>query len=136
MKKVFLFTTLLSLVGQALAQQQPVQVVMHLQTADTLVYRALVNQIDNMKKELPGTEIAVVCHGPGMDFLMKEKSRYINRIENMKYGNVTFIGCEFTMKQRNISPNALVPYAKTVPFALADIVKKQQQNWIYVKLGF
>ncbi|MBX2961998.1 MAG: DsrE family protein [Cyclobacteriaceae bacterium] len=130
--------TLIAMLGlvQSVQAQQPVRVVMHLQSNDTLVHRSIVNQISNMKKEIPDAEIAVVCHGPGMDFLLNTKSTYINRLEKMKLTNVSFIGCEFTMKQRNLSKNDLVPYASTVPYALVDIVKKQQENWIYVKLGF
>jgi intracellular sulfur oxidation DsrE/DsrF family protein len=40
------------------------------------------------------------------------------------------------MKQKNIKPEDLVPFAQTVPYAMVDIVKKQQDGWIYVKLGF
>ncbi|MBX2946423.1 MAG: DsrE family protein [Cyclobacteriaceae bacterium] len=129
---VFLFIV----IPIAVFAQQPPRVVMHLQTNDTLVYRSIVNQVSNMKKEIPDVEIAVVCHGPGMDFMLNTKSTYINKLEKMKLSNVSFIGCEFTMKQRNLTKSDLVPYAKTVPYALVDIVKKQQDNWIYVKLGF
>jgi hypothetical protein len=134
--KKFLLVVFSILAAASLAAQQPARVVLHLQSADTLVHRALVNQISNMKKELPDAEIAVVCHGPGMDFLLKEKSRYINRILAMNLSNINFTGCAFTMKQRNIQPADLVPAATIVPFALVEIVKKQQANWIYVKLGF
>lgn len=135
MKRFVLILLLLSPVIAGLAQQ-PARVVMHLQSSDTLVHRSIVNQISNLKKEIPDAEIAVVCHGPGMDFMLNTKSTYINRLDKMKLSNVSFIGCEFTMKQRNLTKGDLVPYAKTVPYALVDIIKKQQDNWIYVKLGF
>lgn len=132
-----LFTLLLMfLAALPITAQQSPKVIMHLQSDDTLVYRSLVNQVSNMKKEIPNAEIAVICHGPGMDFLLRDKSNYINRIQRMNLSNVHFIGCEFTMKQRNINKDDLVPGAMLVPFALVDIVKKQQNNWIYVKLGF
>lgn len=135
MKRFALILLILSPIIAGLAQQ-PARVVMHLQSSDTLVHRSIVNQISNMKKEIPDAEIAVVCHGPGMDFLLNKKSTYVNQLNKMKLSNVSFIGCEFTMKQRNLAKGDLVPYAKTVPYALVDIVKKQQENWIYVKLGF
>lgn len=117
------------------AQETP-KIVMHLQTADTLVYKSLVNQITNMKKEIPDAQVAVVCHGPGMNFLLKTNAEYVSKIEKLKLKDVTFIGCQFTMKQKNIKPEDLVPFAQTVPYAMVDIVKKQQDGWIYVKLGF
>ncbi len=135
MKRLVLILFVLSPILAVFAQQSP-RVVMHLQSSDTLVHRSIVNQISNMKKEIPDAEIAVICHGPGMDFMLNTKSTYINRLDKMKLSNVSFIGCEFTMKQRNLKKSDLVPYAKTVPYALVDIVKKQQDNWMYVKLGF
>lgn len=116
--------------------QEASKIVMHLQTADTLVYKSLVNQITNMKKEIPDAQVAVVCHGPGMNFLLKTNAEYVSKIEKLKLKDVTFIGCQFTMKQKNIKPEDLVPFAQTVPYAMVDIVKKQQDGWIYVKLGF
>ena len=131
-----LLTPLALLFITASLAQSPARVVMHLQTSDTLVHRSLVNQISNLKMEIPDAEVAVVCHGPGIDFLLVKKSTYINRIDKMQLKGVSFIGCEFTMKQRNITKSDLVPFAKTVPYALVEIIKKQQDNWIYVKLGF
>jgi intracellular sulfur oxidation DsrE/DsrF family protein len=121
--------------GIGFAQKQP-EVLLHVQSGDTLVYRSLVNQIVNLKKEIPGAAIEVVCHGPGMDFLLAARSGYINKIHNARLGNVSFVGCEFTMKQRKIRPEDLVPYALVVPFGLVEIVKKQQAGWLYIKTGF
>jgi len=129
----FILTFLLSFFASA---QTNTKIVMHLQSADTLVHRSIVNQISNMKKEMPESEISIVCHGPGMDFLLKNKSKYIEQLHKMQLNNVQVIGCEFTMKQRNIKKDDLVTYALTVPYALTDIVRKQADGWIYVKLGF
>lgn len=115
--------------------QEPPKVVMHLQTADTMVYKSMVNQISNVKKQLPGALVEVVCHGPGLNFLMKD-SPYAARINNMNLSNVEFIGCEFTMKSKNIQKSDLAPFAGTVPYGIVEILKKQQEDWLYVKLGF
>lgn len=133
-KHLILFLTLISAV--TLTAQDAANIVMHLQSADTVVHRSLVNQIGNLKKEMPNAQIEVVCHGPGLEFLMKENSTYINRIDRMKLTGVSFVGCEFTMSQRNVKKEDLVPFAKTVPYGLAEIIRKQQADWIYVKLGF
>lgn len=136
MKSVIYFVLLVGVaLAEAKAQESP-KIVMHLQTADTLVHKSVVNQITNMKKEIPDAQVAVVCHGPGMDFLLKTNAEYVSKIEKLKLKDVTFIGCQFTMKQKNIKPEDLVPFAQTVPYAMVDIVKKQQAGWIYVKLGF
>lgn len=136
MKSAFYFILMVGVALTEVKAQESPKIVMHLQTADTLVHKSLVNQITNMKKEIPDAQVAVVCHGPGMDFLLRSKSYYVNKINALKLSDVSFIGCQFTMKQKNIKPEDLVPFAQTVPYALVDIVKKQQAGWIYVKLGF
>ena len=119
-----------------LVAQQTTQVLLHLQSADTLVLRSIVSQISNIKKAFPDAEVELVCHGPGLDFLLKEKSVYVNKLQRMNLKNVSFAGCEFTMAQRNVKREDLVDFTKTVPFGIAEIIKKQQANWLYVKLGF
>lgn len=136
MKKLFVLALLaVSPLITAQAQHSP-KIILHLQSADTLVHRSLVNQVANMKKEFPDAVIDVICHGPGMEFLLKKKSLYIERIQKQQLKDVTFTGCEFTMTQRNIKREDLVPYARTVPYALAEIIRKQQNDWLYIKLGF
>ena len=134
MKKIFFILLMLSS-GALWAQQAP-NIVLQLQTSDTLVHKSVVNQIGNLKKEFPDAEIDLVCHGPGLEFLLKEKSRYINKLHKMNLKGVSYTGCEFTMSQKNIKKEALVDFVKTVPYGIAEIIKKQQQNWLYVKLGF
>jgi intracellular sulfur oxidation DsrE/DsrF family protein len=136
MKKLIAFVLLAVITSITSQAQQPPKIILHLQSADTLVHRSLVNQVANLKKEFPEAAIDVVCHGPGMEFLLKKKSAYIERIQKQNFTGVTFTACEFTMAQRNIKREDLVPYARTVPYALAEIIKKQQNDWLYIKLGF
>ena len=119
----------------AIAQSKP-RVILHLQSADSLVHKSIVNQIGNLKKELPETEIELVCHGPGIEFLLNKNSTYAKRIDKLKLSHVTMVGCEFTMSQRNYKKEDLVSFAGTVPLGIAEIVKKQNAGWLYVKLGF
>lgn len=134
MKKLFLILFMLSSV--ALMAQNAPKVLLHLQSSDTLVYKSIVNQIDNLKHEFPDAAVELVCHGPGIDFLLKKKSMYINKLYIMKLKDVSFVGCEFTMAQKKIKREELVEFATTVPFGIAEIIKKEQLGWLYVKLGF
>ncbi len=134
MKKLLLVLLLLSTVI-SYAQEKP-RVLLHLQSADTLVYKSIVNQISNIKKEFPEAEVELVCHGPGLDFLLKRNSKYIDQLQKMNLKDVLYVGCEFTMSQKKIKKEALADFALTVPYGLAEIIRKQQQNWLYVKLGF
>jgi uncharacterized protein len=134
MKKLFFVVLFLSALSSY--AQESTKVILQLQTADTLVHKSTVLQINNIKKEFPDAEVELVCHGPGLDFLLKDKSRYANRLDKLKLKDVSVVGCEFTMGQRNVKKEDLVSFAKTVPFAIAEIIRKQQDGWLYVKLGF
>lgn len=136
MKKFLVFVSFFLAAFSSLQAQQSPKIILHLQSADTLVHRSLVNQVTNLKKEFPNSTIDIICHGPGMEFLLKKKSVYADRIQRQNLRDVTFTGCEFTMTQRNIKREDLVPFARTVPYALADIIRKQQDGWFYIKLGF
>lgn len=120
----------------ALAQPSTPRVVLHLQSADTLVHKSVVNQISNIKKEMPDAEIELVCHGPGIEFLLTKKSVYSNRLNKMNLKQVMLVGCEYTMAQRNYTRQELVPFSTTVPFGIVEILKREQAGWLYIKLGF
>ncbi len=135
MKK--LVTVLLLFVfQQASFGQEQANVIFHLQSADTLVYKSVVSQIKNLKKEMPNTAIEVLCHGPGIDFLRVEKSNYAKSIQGLGFVDISIVGCEFTMSQRKIKKEGIVPFATTVPYGLVELVRKQQEGWIYIKAGF
>jgi uncharacterized protein len=119
----------------ARAQQNP-RVVLHLQSADSLVHKSVVNQIANIKKELPNAEVHLICHGPGLEFLLVKKSTYAARVQKLALSGVQLVGCEFTMSQRNYKRSDLVDFASTVPSGIVEILKKEQAGWLYVKLGF
>lgn len=132
--KYFLIGFLL-MTSTVYAQQNP-RVVLHLQSADTLVHKSIVNQVANIKKEMPTAEIELVCHGPGLEFLVLKRSSYANRLQKLGLQGVVLAGCEFTMSQRNYKRTDLVDFAVTVPFGVVEILKKEQAGWLYIKLGF
>ncbi|GIV37499.1 MAG: hypothetical protein KatS3mg032_1878 [Cyclobacteriaceae bacterium] len=135
MKRYILFLGLMAWITMCATAQQAPRMVLHLQSADTLVHKSVINQVTNLKKEFPDAELDVICHGPGLEFL-KNNSVYARRIQHKGLTGITFTACEFTMSQRNVKHADLVPFARTVPHALAEIVRKQQNGWLYIKLGF
>lgn len=134
MRKLLLLFLIITTMN-AMAQSNT-RIVLHLQSSDTLVHKSIVNQVGNLKKEFPESEIELVCHGPGLDFLLKKKSDYIDKLHQLNLDRVSYVGCEFTMSQKNIKREDLVDFATTVPYGIAEIVKKEQEGWSYIKLGF
>lgn len=133
MRKIIL--PILVLFALSVSAQQ-VSVILHVQTQDTLVYKSIISQVSNIKKEMPDAKIELVCHGPGIGFLLNKNAAYVNKLHHQNYKDVSLVGCEFTMKQRNIKRDELVPFAVTVPSGIVEILKKEQEHWLYIKLGF
>jgi intracellular sulfur oxidation DsrE/DsrF family protein len=127
---------LLMLFAQLSFSQEIPKVIFQVQTSDSLVYKSLVGQIRNLKKELPNTSIEILCHGPGIDFLLVEKSKYAKGIQALGFTDVSLVACEYTLNQRKIKREGIVPFATTVPHGIAELVRKQQAGWIYLKAGF
>ena len=114
----------------------PHRIVFQLSTADTLAHKALMKQIRNITSVAPDTKIEVVCHGPGLNVLVKDKTTVQVSIQALQNPNITFVACEFSMKERNVSKEQIIPEAGFVKAGILEIVIKQEAGWSYIKSGF
>jgi intracellular sulfur oxidation DsrE/DsrF family protein len=112
------------------------KIVFQLSNADTNSHKALMKQINNIKSTSPGTQIQVICHGPGLLFLQKNKTVVEQQINNAKAKGVEFAACEFSLKERKVSKEEILPSAKYVKAGILEIVKLQSEGWYYIKSGF
>lgn len=135
MKKIAAILLLFLYAQQSFGQGES-RVIFQVQSSDSLVYKSIVSQISNLKKEMPSTNIEVLCHGPGIDFLRVEKSSYSKKVQALGFKDISLVACEFTMSQRKIKKDDIVPFAITVPYGIVELVRKQQEGWIYLKAGF
>jgi len=147
MKKFFnlLFLILFVLAGTNLLNAQTTDVVeetpshriiYQLSTGDSLAHKQLMKQLGNIQKVAPGTMVEVVCYGPGLDMLVKEKSVVAGKVKEHADAGVAFRACEMAMKDRNVEKSQIIPGAGTVPAGVIEIVTKQEQGWSYIKAGF
>ncbi|MBK7881751.1 MAG: DsrE family protein [Saprospiraceae bacterium] len=112
------------------------RVIFQLVSGDTLAHKALMRQLNNLLTVDPKIKIEVVCHGPGLDLLHKDKSQFANGIQEMLVRGIVFDACEFSMKERKVAKEQLLPGIATVPAGIYHIVKKQSEGWYYIKAGF
>lgn len=123
--------------AQQAAEKRPHKVVIQLSSSDTLVWKGLMNNIKNLKAGWgDSVAIEVVVHGPGIGFLMKEKTTQYERIIDYKSKGVVFVGCENTLIEKKISKESIIPEAGFVKSAVVEIILKQEQGWSYIKSGF
>lgn len=113
------------------------KVVIQLSNADTTVWKATIQNLKNLKKGWgEDVQIELVAHGPGIGFLMTEKTTQANAIHELKAKGVAFMGCENTLRERKIDRAQLLPEAGTVPMGVGEVILKQEEGWSYLKAGF
>lgn len=113
------------------------RIVMQLSSNDTLAWKGLMNNLKNVKAGWgDSVSIEVVAHGPGIELLMKEKTTQREKIAAFTKMGIVFVGCQNTMREKNIQPASIIPEAGVVPMGIGEIVIMQEQGWSYIKAGF
>ncbi len=120
--------------GQAAAKYQGLKIVFQLTSADTVIHQTLMSQLKNYYSVAPDTKFEVVCHGGGLNMLLKKTCVIQDQIKMYADQGVSFVACEFAMKKRNVTKEDLVDGAGTVISGVLEIAKKQQEGWSYIKL--
>ena len=138
MKKLFLtFLPLLFFTSLIFPQQRQHSIVFDFTRGDTASFATMMRQAKNILNVNPGAKLEIVCYGPGLDLITKDKTTVQKDIEELggKF-NVIFAACEASMKRRGVDKSQLVPNASTVPLASLEISSKQQDGWSYIKAGY
>jgi hypothetical protein len=135
-KLLLLFALLLGMAAQAQERPSHHRIVMQLTSGDTLVHKNLMKQLRNMKEAAPTMELEVVCHGPGMDMLMSDRSIVAAKVKEFAGQGIRFTACENTIKERNLDRAKVLPDAGYVKAGIIHIVERQEQGWSYIKAGF
>lgn len=112
------------------------KIVFQMVSKDTTDHSALMRQLSNILNLAPGTKLEVVCHGPGLSILIKDKSMVQDKLASLAAQKVDFVACEFTMSQKNIARDQLIDACRTVPGGILEIVGKQEKGWSYIKSGY
>lgn len=133
-----IFSSILSLLFMnSNVQAQQHKVVIQLTSGDSLVWKATMNNVRNLKKGWgDDVKIEVVVHGPGIGFLITDKTTEAERIKDFSSKGVVFVACENTLRERKIPKETLLPGTGYVEMGVGEIILKQEQGWSYLKAGF
>lgn len=113
------------------------KIVMQLTAGDAAVHKGLIKQLNNLKTGWGDTvQIEVVCHGPGIDFLTTDKTKFKDEIYQLKSKGIVFVVCENSLREREVPKEAVLPEMSFVKMGIGEIVLKQEAGWIYIKAGF
>ena len=99
-------------------------------------WTAVLNNVENLRTALgAATEIEVVAHSKGLGMLVAKDNGLTDRMKKLADGGVVFAACENTMKKKNVTKDQLVPFAKTTDSGVAEVIRKQEAGWNYIKSG-
>lgn len=113
------------------------RVLFQLATNDTLAWKGLMKNIQNLKNSWgDSVAIEVVAHGPGIEILQLGKTTQQEKIAFLKSKGVVFVGCENTMADRKIPKENIIPEAGFVKMGVGEVILRQEQGWSYIKAGF
>jgi uncharacterized protein len=142
-KSIFLLMALIITFASANAQNpgdanitNPHKIVFQLTTGDTLSHKALMKQLNNITTVSPETKVEVVCHGPGLNMLMIEKTIVHDKIQAMSKKGVVFVACEFSMTERNVSKDQIISESIYTKAGILYIVSRIEEGYNYIKSGF
>jgi intracellular sulfur oxidation DsrE/DsrF family protein len=112
------------------------KIVFQMSTSDTNAHKALMKQLSNITSESPETKIQVICHGPGLSFIQKDKSVVVEKVNAAIKKGIKISACEFSLKERKVSKEEILPTASYVKAGILELVKLQKEGWYYIKSGF
>lgn len=96
----------------------------------------VLSNVENLRNALGrGTKVVVVAHGPGLALLQKSNNESAARMRKLAEAGVVFAACENTMKRKNLTKADLLDFATTVDSGVAEVVRRQEAGWSYVKSG-
>jgi len=137
MKPFFLLPVFVLFSHFVFAQQIQHKIVFDFTKSDTASFSLIVRQVTNIMKATDGTaKLEIVCHGPGLDLLLKDKTNVQSEISELQNKfNVVFAACQAAMKRRGIDKSQLIPNVIVVPLASLEISTREQEGWSYIKAG-
>ena len=118
----------------AKGEKAMLKAVVHVNFGDAERQKHGLKNVTNMLKAEGGkAEVVVVCHGPGIALVVKDKSPDAAEVERLIKEGVKFEACENTLKDKGIPKENLIPGVTTVPSGAAEVVRRQQDGFGYFK---
>ena len=99
-------------------------------------WNGLITNVKNLRTALGNekTIIEVVVHGKALALLLGKNKEMAERLADLSREGVVFAACENTMKKQGITKDQLHPFVITVDAGVAEVVRKQESGWSYVRL--
>jgi intracellular sulfur oxidation DsrE/DsrF family protein len=100
-------------------------------------WERVLRNIENVRRAFgeQNVQVQVVAHDSELSFLELSNEEAMDRLRGLHSGGVRFVVCENTMRQQRMTREMLIPFVEVVDSGLAELVRKQEAGWAYVKAG-
>jgi intracellular sulfur oxidation DsrE/DsrF family protein len=101
----------------------------------TKAYGIVLGNVQNLVKAFApeSVQVEIVCEGAGIDMLFTEDNRIAGQLLKVQKLGVSFAACSNTMNGRHIDRTHIFSFAKVVDSGVAEVVRRQEQGWSYLK---
>ena len=98
-------------------------------------WTAALNNVENLRKAFgaDNTQVEVVGHSKGLGIMLSKNVELADRMKKLSDGGVLFAACENSMRKKNVTKADLLPFVTTVDSGVAEVVRKQEAGWAYLK---
>jgi intracellular sulfur oxidation DsrE/DsrF family protein len=114
------------------------RVVFHVNVADEERWQEVLTNVENVQKAFGAdqVEIEVVAHGAGIGLVERKNVALRDRIGTIEKTGPVFAACTNTMKKKNLTADDLTAGVKIVDSGVAELIRRQEAGWTYIKLGY
>ena len=112
------------------------RIVMEISSDGDEHWNGIFTNVKNIRRALgsESTHIEVVVHGQALALLLGKNKEMADILADLSRAVVAFAACENTMKKQGFTKDQLPPFAMLVDAGVAEVVRKQEAGWSYVRL--
>ena len=97
----------------------------------------LLGNVGNIQKAFgaEGVQIEIVFYGKGLTALLKTNKDYEERLKKLAEQGVILGACQNSMRLQKVTSADIFPFSTEVDSGVAELVRKQEAGWTYIRAG-
>jgi len=113
------------------------RVVFHVNVDQEERWQEVLTNVENVQKAFgpENVEIEVVTHGAGIGLVQARNASLKDRVEKLAKTGPVFAACSNTLRKNELKSSDLDAGVKVVDSGLAEVIRRQEEGWTYVKLS-
>jgi intracellular sulfur oxidation DsrE/DsrF family protein len=113
------------------------RVVFHVNVDQEERWQEVLTNVENVQKAFgpENVEIEVVTHGAGVGLVQARNAALRERVERISKTGPVFAACNNTLSKKELTAADLDTGVKVVDSGLAEVIRRQEEGWTYVKLS-